>query len=206
MTLFGAASAQHYTAGWSPGQPADQPSAGEWSPDQSTHSQPAQQAGLFDFSKILTSGPVNSLLLKAGVNITKNLEDAAEKEDKRWDKRIPLITDDNYEALIVNETLTEEEEKNRVWFLIMYVLQSSYFCRITDLAPSTTAKSQTGAFSELVDASFDEAYDLAVNENILPNVRWGRIDYLEVTALTTKWVVWQYVTLANPTLRNANHL
>jgi len=25
----------------------------------------------------------------------------------------------------------------------------------------------------------------------LPHIRWGRIDYLEVTALTTKWAVWQ---------------
>lgn len=66
----------------------------------------------------------------------------------------------------------------------------------TDSTSSTTAKGPTGAFSELVDKSFDEAYELAVTENILPNVRWGRVDYLAVTALTTKWVVWRYVASA----------
>jgi hypothetical protein len=37
-----------------------------------------------------------------------------------WDKRIPLITDENYESLIVGETFSsEEEESERVWFLIV---------------------------------------------------------------------------------------
>ena len=31
-------------------------------------------------------------------------------------------------------------------------------------------------------------------ENDLPNVRWGRIDYMSVTYLTTKWAVWTYVS------------
>jgi hypothetical protein len=30
-----------------------------------------------------------------------------------------LITDDNFNELIVNEELTDEEEKHRVWLLIM---------------------------------------------------------------------------------------
>ena len=38
-----------------------------------------------------------------------------------WDERIPLITDENYGELIVNETLTAQEERERIWFLIVYV-------------------------------------------------------------------------------------
>ena len=43
----------------------------------------------------------------------------------------------------------------------------------------------------MFDEKFDEAYDISAKENDLPHVRWGRIDYMNVTALTTKWVVWQ---------------
>jgi hypothetical protein len=61
----------------------------------------------------------------------------------------------------------------------------------TNVKFSTTAKGQTGHFSEMVDSTFDAAYNATVNEDDLKNVRWGRIDYLEVTALTTKWGIWQ---------------
>jgi len=173
--LFGAVSAQYFSAGWAPGQPVQQESATEWSPNQGVprNAQPRQQTS-FDWTKLLTDGPVGSLFEKAGINITKNIEDAALKEANRWDKRIPLITDDNYDNLVVNETLTEEEEKERIWFIVI-----------------TTAKGQTGHFSEMVDTTFDAAYNATVNEDDLKNVRWGRIDYVDVTALTTKWGVWQ---------------
>ena len=52
---------------------------------------------------------------KLGMNITEKLDQAK----GIWDDRIQLITDDNYEALIVNEPLTEEEESERVWCLVM---------------------------------------------------------------------------------------
>jgi len=45
----------------------------------------------------------------------------------------------------------------------------------------------------MFDEKFDEAHDISVKENDLPHVKWGRIDYINVTALTTKWGVWQYV-------------
>ena len=42
----------------------------------------------------------------------------------------------------------------------------------------------------------DEQFDIAYNDTLiaedLPNVQWGRIDYLNVTYLTTKWNVWRY--------------
>ena len=36
-----------------------------------------------------------------------------------WDPRVQLVTDDNWDELIVNEELTEEEEERRTWFLVM---------------------------------------------------------------------------------------
>lgn len=80
-----------------------------------------QQRSLFDLSTYLETEPLKSLFNRAGVNITERLE-AARKEAKFWDERIPLITDDNYEDLIVEEKFSSlEEERDRVWFLVMFV-------------------------------------------------------------------------------------
>ena len=50
--------------------------------------------------------------------------------------------------------------------------------------------SQNSEISKIVDKSFDEAYNQTVIAGDLPNVRWGRIDYMSVTYLTTKWSIW----------------
>ncbi len=50
--------------------------------------------------------------------------------------------------------------------------------------------SQNNAISKVVDKSFDDAYNTTVIAGDLPNVRWGRIDYMAVTYLTTKWNIW----------------
>lgn len=57
---------------------------------------------------------------------------------------------------------------------------------------SVTSAKQDGV-SKFLDDVFDSAYNKTQLEGDLPHVRWGRIDYLNVTAITTKWVVWQYV-------------
>lgn len=44
---------------------------------------------------------------------------------EREEERIPLVHDDNWESVVVEETLSEEEEKERVWFLVMYVYSIS---------------------------------------------------------------------------------
>ena len=75
---------------------------------------------MFDLSNLLATGPVASLAARAGINITERL--ATAKSHKFWDDRVTLIDDDNYGDLIVNETLTKEEEKDRLWFVVMYVL------------------------------------------------------------------------------------
>ena len=45
--------------------------------------------------------------------------------------------------------------------------------------------------SKGLDENFDSAYNTSIIEGDLPDVRWARIDYLNVTYLTTKWNVWQ---------------
>lgn len=47
--------------------------------------------------------------------------------------------------------------------------------------------------SKYVDRVFDGAYNVSLAKNDVPHVRWGRVDYLNVTYLTTKWNVWSYV-------------
>ncbi|KAI0375945.1 hypothetical protein BV20DRAFT_960014 [Pilatotrama ljubarskyi] len=190
------ASAQYFSAGWSPGQPIPPNAPPAQVPPAQTFERPAAAApppppqaavpnnppasgsasglsgltSLFDVSRLLTAGPVAALFGKMGVNIS---EAVARGAASPWDPRIPIITDENFEEVVVREPLTEEEEKERVWFLII----------------SVTA-GQNNAISKFVDESFDEAYNRTVIAGDLPNVRWGRIDYLNVTYLTTKWGVW----------------
>ena len=119
------ATAQYLSEGWKPGQavtspthetataqftPAAQPTAGNTGADAA--STPSGLGSLF------TEGPIGSLLAKVGFNLSAAAQAAAYQD--LWDSRIPLIHDDNYEELIVNEPLTPEEEENRLWFLIMY--------------------------------------------------------------------------------------
>ena len=48
---------------------------------------------------------------------TEKIIEAQIQEANKWDRRIPLITDDNYNDLIVNAEPSMEDE---VWFVIMY--------------------------------------------------------------------------------------
>lgn len=54
---------------------------------------------------------------------------------------------------------------------------------------------QNDAMSRFADKHFDGTYNLSLIENDLPNVKFGRVDYLNVTYLTTKWAVWSCVSL-----------
>lgn len=124
-----AVSAEYLSEGWKPGQAPT--SLVEVAPQFTPGAQPAggdspstgrPKSGLTSF---LTEGPVGSLLEKFGVNLSSSLAKAeAAAYYELWDKRIPLIHDDNYEEVIVNEPLTPEEEAERVWFLIMYACSS----------------------------------------------------------------------------------
>jgi len=55
--------------------------------------------------------------------------------------------------------------------------------------------------SKLADNVFDTAYDQTLKAGDLPHIKWGRIDYLNVTRITTKWIIWQYVFFFNPLLQ-----
>ncbi|KAI0751081.1 hypothetical protein C8Q80DRAFT_1155439 [Daedaleopsis nitida] len=175
------ASAQYFSAGWVPGQPVlnDPPAPGHnFDPAANTPATPgpdaagadAARANLGLMDRIMTSPPVVSLFSKVGVNITDAVARGAALP---WDERIPLITDDNWEEMVVNEPLTEQQEKDRVWIAVI----------------SVTA-AQNNAVSKVVDQAFDDAYNQTVIAGDLPNVRWARIDYMNVTYLTTKWNVW----------------
>ena len=60
-----------------------------------------------------------------------------------------------------------------------------------NLTSSVTAAKQEG-ISKYLDGVFDSAYNQTQIIGDLPNVKWGRIDYLNVTYITTKWGIWQY--------------
>ncbi|TFY67663.1 hypothetical protein EVJ58_g1493 [Rhodofomes roseus] len=173
------ASAQYFSDGWQPGQPVTE----EARPTQAYHRVqqpiPTQEgkASKFSFKNVLTSGPVDFIASKIGVNMTEKLaqaEAAALAEQEMWDPRVPLITDTNYEEIIVKESSTPEEEADRLWFLVISV-----------------SKGGKNALSLKLDDSFDKAYNESVIAGDLPNVRWGRVDYLNVTYITTKWSIWQ---------------
>ena len=75
---------------------------------------------------------------------------------------------------------------------------------MADLPPpslSTASASQGSGMSLYADKQFDEAYNTTLIENDLPHVRWGRVDYMNVTYMTTKWAVWRCVVLFVPPCR-----
>jgi len=132
LALAGSSNAQYFSAGWRPGQAAQETTAASVPEPSSTPeaAEPAQPpkpfslSNLFDFNRILTSEPATALFNKVGINITDKVQNAL--ATKIWDDRVQLITDDNYKELIVNESMTEEEEKDRVWFIVVYVYCYEY--------------------------------------------------------------------------------
>lgn len=139
LALLGCAlsiNAQYLSDGWTPGQKAhtvtDAASADATytpqppvAPTPPAQSKPLRLSQILDINRLLTSDPAVALFSKFGINITERVELA--NSNKLWDERIPLITDHNYEDIIVNEQLTEQEEKDRVWMIVMFA-QISRFC------------------------------------------------------------------------------
>ncbi|KAH9482329.1 hypothetical protein JR316_0004427 [Psilocybe cubensis] len=174
----------YFSEGWKPGQQVQretqaasatyvpQPSQTTQAGAQPPKATPFSFSSLFSIDKLLTSEPAVALFNTFGINITERVN--AVVNVKLWDERVPLITDDNYQDLIVNEPLTEQEAEDRVWVLVITV----------------TASRQEGV-SKFMDEVFDDAFNQTQIAGDLPNVKWGRIDYLNVTAITTKWGIWQ---------------
>lgn len=121
LVLTNVVQAQYVSEGWKPGQPVpsnslDSPKAA-YTPGQDG----SKSSGFnFDLTSLITSGPLGSLLSRSGINVTERLEQVKAEMAKLWDPRIPMITDDNYEDLVVREEMAEEEEIDRIWLIIMY--------------------------------------------------------------------------------------
>jgi len=47
--------------------------------------------------------------------------------------------------------------------------------------------------SKYVDEAFDKAYNISLVKKDLPHIKWGRVDYMAVTRITTEWMVWKWV-------------
>lgn len=124
LACVGTVTAQYFSDGWSPNQSAQKETqtaapATESSSSVAGETTPSAMGSIFNLTTILSSEPIASFLSRLGINVTASLEAAA--TTKLWDDRIPLITDDNYGEIIVNETMTPEEEEQRMWFLMMFV-------------------------------------------------------------------------------------
>jgi hypothetical protein len=165
------ANASYFSSGWVPGQ-TPTTTAQVAQPTETAQTTTASPS--LDWQALIEKGPINKIFKWAGINVTEQLAAARERAAKLpWDERIQMITDDNYDHLIKNEDLDWDEEKKRVWFMVV-----------------THSKAQD-PLSIFFDKQFDDAYNISLVNNDLPYVRWGRIDYLNVTALTTKWMVWK---------------
>ncbi|KAL4076369.1 hypothetical protein V8B97DRAFT_15512 [Scleroderma yunnanense] len=164
LAFAGLCNAQYFSAGWTPGQPVPTTAPPQNLPQPSPANPTKSLSNFVD--SLLTAGPLSALSSLVGLN-------ASVPQELAWDKRIPLITDDNYADVIVGETLTPEEEAQRVWVLVI-----------------TVTSGQPDSLSKYIDDVFDQTYNYTLEQGGLPHVRFGRIDYLDVTAITTKWAVW----------------
>lgn len=179
LALAASIEAQYFSAGWEPGQLIPEQasplatSVPEKKAPASNRISPSSIASHFDLNKLLTSEPAAYLFGRFGINITEKIQ-ALQLSKNQWDERIPLITDDNYKDLIVNEPLTEEEEKERTWIIVI-----------------TVPAARQDAISKFMDDVFDSTFNETQVAGDLPNLRWGRIDYFNVTTITTKWAMWQ---------------
>ncbi|KAG9086034.1 hypothetical protein FRC06_003308 [Ceratobasidium sp. 370] len=188
--IFGRSGVQAYfSEGWTPGQPVPtleatptdigEPTAPTLAPTPAAEwDWKAFSSKHLDLGKLVTEGPVATLLSGVGINATEQLEQArARAAERGWDERVPMLTDENYELLVKNETFaTPEEAEKRIWFVVVSI-----------------GKQDT--MSRLVDEAFDTAYREAVEAGDAPHVKWARVDYLAVTELTTEWMVWKPPTL-----------
>lgn len=165
LALAASSNAQYFSGGWRPGQAA-QETTDAYVPEPSSTPEPAAPAqpqkpfslsSLFDFNRILTSAPAAALFSQVGINITEKVQAALDV--KIWDERVELITDDNYKDIIVNEPMTEQEEKDRVWIIVMCVYCYEYTGSRADvyfavlLPPPSRMASQSSSMRSLTRLS-----------------------------------------------------
>lgn len=130
LSLALAASANYMSQGWQPGQAVTkkpEPTATPgFDPAARTGraSDPPKPSGPEEsfWTKFFTQGALGNLLQSKGVNVSAAIEKSRVSED--WDLRIPIVYDETYHEIITNETLTPEEEHQRVWFIVVCVFHS----------------------------------------------------------------------------------
>ncbi|KZT62945.1 hypothetical protein CALCODRAFT_489484 [Calocera cornea HHB12733] len=197
LSALSLANAAYFSQGWKPGQPlpthgiqAGQkpnsvPIADFMKPKMAA--EPAPRKSIFELAAYLQemaqdaltsplrSGPVADLITKTtGVNISEAMEKAKlAQSQSKFDPRIQQITDDTWEEIIEYEQLTPEEEDNRAWLILITLPERN---AVAQFAEDQFVK----AFNETMD-----------NGNDLPDIKWGTIDYYNVTVLTTQWMVWK---------------
>ena len=123
------ADANDYSDGWAAEAAAAEttPSTSSWTAlTESTTSLPAASTPAsspwFDWTRLVTSGPIYHLLTSVGVNVTQHLDAVSQRvNEKPWDPRVPMITDENWEDMVLNEPLFPEDEKDRTWFMVVCV-------------------------------------------------------------------------------------
>lgn len=164
-------SASYFSKGWSP-DAASQAAAASPTPRLSslgsTGASPTGAPARFDWSKLFTAGPVASFFELTGINVTQRWEAAQQAAAvKPYDTRIPMITDDNYDELV------RKGDPNDTWFMVV------------------TLGDPRDPISKDVDAIYDQAFNVTLEANDTPHVKWGRVDYMDVTRVTTEWMVWK---------------
>ncbi|KAG8824425.1 hypothetical protein FRC17_009094 [Serendipita sp. 399] len=174
LIINAVATSAYFSKGWTPG--ADTSTAAAKSVPSGAGGSASSVDGkasspfTFDWTKLVSEGPIGNLFQLAGVNVTERLEQAKlAAAVPPFDERVPLITDDNYEELILNPDSPSDE----TWFLVV-----------------TLGTSRDPA-SKSVDQAYDNAFNKTIHQKDLPNIKWGRIDYMTVTKLTTEWMIWK---------------
>jgi hypothetical protein len=209
-----ATSAQYFSEGWRPGQAVSRTQATTSAGFDPSNPRPTravgvpagaggapaedqvEQPGLID--RLVTSGPVAALFNKAGVNITERYEAAKRAQAEMWDARIPLVDDENYDTFVTHEEFeSPEDEAKRVWFFIVYV--PFPYCRnfylYNSISLLSTAQATGDPMSKYADKHFDDAFEIAQKEGDIPHVKWARINYMNVTRVTTRWNIWSCVVI-----------
>lgn len=82
--------------------------------------------------------------------------------------------------------------------LVSVVCGSLSFILLCGQSFSDTGCSSIGAqdpVSTYFDKTYDAAYNLTLEAGDAKHVRWRRIDYLDVTEITTRWGIWKCVPL-----------
>ncbi|CAK5275108.1 unnamed protein product [Mycena citricolor] len=196
LALAASATAQYFSEGWRPGQAVTAEGAaptfirgppGGPGTVPKKPAEPFKLTDLLDMNKLAQTELVQNLFDKVGVNISERMELVNKLP---WDPRIPLITDANYVDMIVNEPLTPEEEEDRLWIILVYEAHALAYLQSKLTLHSSAATNRQEGLSKFFDEAFDTAYNDTLLAGDLPHVRFARIDYLNVTYVTTKWNLW----------------